>query len=168
MFLLIFILVLVVVFSYLPQYSPLISKHISKRLFKITDEELNLRTQVKDLKTQQESISVTDHFAKYFKLQRQIDKLLDNVKGKANARLQKTTMVTMAVKISIHIIHILFMLSLILSYRREPLLVMPAQWFTPLAKLIAFPTGIAGGVGVTFWILACNTVVQKGRRLAGV
>ena len=46
----------------------------------LTDEEMNLRQQVKDLKLEQSSVSMSDEFAKYMKLQRKIDRLVDQVK----------------------------------------------------------------------------------------
>ena len=46
----------------------------------LTDEERNLRQQVQDLKLEQSSVSMSDEFAKYMKLQRKIDRLVDQVK----------------------------------------------------------------------------------------
>jgi hypothetical protein len=46
----------------------------------LTDEELNLRQQVRDLKAEQGAVSMSDEFAKYMKLQRKIDRLVDQVK----------------------------------------------------------------------------------------
>lgn len=51
-----------------------------QRLYKPTDEELNLRSQKSDLKMEQEKISMADHFAAYMKLQRRIDKLSQEIK----------------------------------------------------------------------------------------
>ena len=46
----------------------------------LTDEERNLRQQVQDLKLEQSSVSMSDEFAKYMKLQRKIDRLVEQVK----------------------------------------------------------------------------------------
>jgi len=47
---------------------------------RLSNEELNLRQQVRDLKAEQGSISMSDEFANYMKLQRKIDKLVEQVK----------------------------------------------------------------------------------------
>ena len=49
-------------------------------LFKVTDDELNLREEVSELKREQEAVSVTEEFAQHTKLQRKIDKLVADIK----------------------------------------------------------------------------------------
>ena len=49
-------------------------------MYKITDNELSIRTEIKDLKSEQDTISMTEEFAKHAKLQRRIDKLSAEVK----------------------------------------------------------------------------------------
>ncbi|XP_032132737.1 tail-anchored protein insertion receptor WRB isoform X3 [Sapajus apella] len=51
------------------------------------------------------------------------------------------------------------MISLIWKYYSVPVAVVPSKWITPLDRLVAFPTRVAGGVGITCWILVCNKVV---------
>uniref|UniRef100_A0A9L0K4Q0 Guided entry of tail-anchored proteins factor 1 n=1 Tax=Equus asinus TaxID=9793 RepID=A0A9L0K4Q0_EQUAS len=51
------------------------------------------------------------------------------------------------------------MVSLIWKYYSVPVAVVPSKWITPLDRLVAFPTRVAGGVGITCWILVCNKVV---------
>lgn len=46
---------------------------ISKYVYRVTDSEMNIRAEIKDLKSEQETISMTEEFAKYAKLQRKID-----------------------------------------------------------------------------------------------
>ncbi|KAJ8315752.1 hypothetical protein KUTeg_007902 [Tegillarca granosa] len=75
-------------------------------LYQITDEELNLRSEVKDLKAAQDTISMTDEFAKYAKFQRRIDKLLVTIKEHSSFRAKHTAMLTFGVKIGIHVMHV--------------------------------------------------------------
>uniref|UniRef100_A0A5F9CH01 Guided entry of tail-anchored proteins factor 1 n=2 Tax=Oryctolagus cuniculus TaxID=9986 RepID=A0A5F9CH01_RABIT len=51
------------------------------------------------------------------------------------------------------------MISLIWKYYSVPVAVVPRKWITPLDRLVAFPSRVAGGVGITCWILVCNKVV---------
>jgi len=47
---------------------------------RLKDEELNLRQQVRELKSEQGTVSMSEEFAKYMKLQRKIDRLVEQVK----------------------------------------------------------------------------------------
>ncbi|KAL4232698.1 hypothetical protein ACF0H5_007386 [Mactra antiquata] len=134
----------------------------------LTDEELNLRQQVRDLKSEQGAISMSDEFAKYMKLQRKIDRLVDQVKKMGSSRSQKITMFSMGVKVVINILHGIVMVSLILYYKNEPLYMLPESWFFPVNRFIAFPTGVPGGIGITCWILVCSSVVYRMKNFINV
>ncbi|KAK3583930.1 hypothetical protein CHS0354_033716 [Potamilus streckersoni] len=161
MFLMILILFLVIIFSYLPGQASALAKSIGNLFFSITDEELNLRSQLRDLKMEQGSISITDEFARYMKLQRKINSFTDAIKKFDSTRTKQMMMLTVGVKTGIYVLHGLIMVSLTLAYKNEPLLQLPWEWFTPINKLVAFPTGVPGGVGVTCWILVCSSVVYR-------
>ncbi|XP_053390541.1 guided entry of tail-anchored proteins factor 1-like [Mercenaria mercenaria] len=168
MFMMIFILLLVIFFSYLPSYSSKISRSIGGYFIHLTDEELNLRQQVRDLKAEQGAVSMTDEFAKYMKLQRKIDRLVDQVKKMGSSRSQKITMFSMGVKMVINVLHGIVMISVIIFYKNDPLYMLPEQWFYPVNRLIAFPTGVPGGIGVTCWILVCSSVVYRLKNFINV
>ena len=53
---------------------------IGRHIFSLSDEELDLRAKVRDMKDAQSHISMMDEFARYMKLQRQIDKLMSQIK----------------------------------------------------------------------------------------
>ncbi|XP_041351832.1 guided entry of tail-anchored proteins factor 1-like [Gigantopelta aegis] len=165
MFLLLFILILVILFSILPHYLNDISLLIGKTLFKVSENELNLRAEVRDLKREQESVSVTEEFARHMKLKRKIDKLMADVKNYGKERSSGHTMLKVAIKVIIHILHVLIMLYLVVKYRADPLLYVPTSWVFPLHKVVAFPTAFPGGVGIACWIVACNTMVHRVKRI---
>ncbi|ESO93599.1 hypothetical protein LOTGIDRAFT_119246 [Lottia gigantea] len=166
MFLVIFVFLLVVFFKILPSYSNWLSNKISREIFKLTDEELNLRAQAKDLKTEQESVSMADEFAKYMKLQRRIDKNLAEIKALGNPRQQNINYVKLGVKIGINVLHAITMLSIVIYYRAEPLVNFPSDWFIPFSRLVAMPTGISGGVGIGCWVLICNTALHRVKQMS--
>ena len=66
---------------------------VGRHLFSLSDEELDLRAKVRDMKDAQSHISMMDEFARYMKLQRQIDKLMtqikDNGKSVNNYQLER-------------------------------------------------------------------------------
>ncbi|XP_050394193.1 guided entry of tail-anchored proteins factor 1 [Patella vulgata] len=166
MFLMLFILLIVIFLVALPNYSNILSNVLCKRLFKLSDSELDLRAQVKDLKCEQASISMADEFARYMKLQRKIDKCLQEIKSEGDPRQQNVAYVKLGVKIAIYVLHGITMLTLVLMYRSTPLLMMPPEWFTPFNKIVAMPTGEPGGIGIGCWIVVCNTVVYRAIRLS--
>ncbi|CAG2213756.1 GET1 [Mytilus edulis] len=118
---------------------PIISKQLSKQIYPVCDTELNIRSQIKDLKTEQDGVQMVDEFARHAKIQRKIDKLLTQVKQQTSDRNNKCTMVGFAVQIGIYVLHALVMISLMISYRQEPLLQFQPEWFYPLQKIVAFP-----------------------------
>ncbi|XP_069134257.1 guided entry of tail-anchored proteins factor 1-like isoform X1 [Argopecten irradians] len=161
MILLIIIFILVLLFTMLPSYSGEITKRLSKFFLHVSDEELNLRSQVKELKTEQDTISMTDEFAKYAKIQRRIDKLMSQVKESNSTRMQKSSMLSLFVRIGIYVTQAITMLTLVFQYRNEPLLMFPSEWFYPLQKFVALPTGIPGGLGIACWIMICTATVYR-------
>ncbi|CAL1540296.1 unnamed protein product [Lymnaea stagnalis] len=168
MFLMIVVFLLEVIFSFLPGYVGNLTALISKYVLKISDEEMNTRAEIKDLKEQQSGLSATDNFAQYARLQRKIDKLLSVIKEKGNSRKQSITYVRIGVSAGIYILHAVIMLSFMFLLRREPLLLVNASWFSPVGKIISFPTGIPGAVGLGCWVLVSNSVVQRVKKLTGV
>ncbi|XP_046573650.1 guided entry of tail-anchored proteins factor 1-like [Haliotis rubra] len=168
MLLMLLIFLFVVLFSILPKYSHLVAGLIGKKVFRLSNEELDLRSQVRDLKSDQESVNMADEFARYMKIQRKIDKIMGQLKQLGSSRSQRLTMLKVGIKMAIHVVHALTMLSLVLTYRNEPLLELPSSYFFPFSRIVAFPTGIPGGVGIACWVLVCSTVVFRARRLIGV
>ncbi|XP_071137415.1 guided entry of tail-anchored proteins factor 1-like isoform X2 [Mytilus edulis] len=134
---------------------------LSKQIYPVCDTELNIRSQIKDLKTEQDGVQMVDEFARHAKIQRKIDKLLSQVKQQTSDRNNKCTMVGFAVQIGIYVLHALVMISLMISYRQEPLLQFQPEWFYPLQKIVAFPTGVSGGLGIGCWVLVCNSVIYR-------
>ncbi|KAK7494573.1 hypothetical protein BaRGS_00014226 [Batillaria attramentaria] len=133
MMLMTFILLIVILFAVLQKFVKEITVWVGKRVFSVSDEELDLRAQVRDLKEQQSSISMMDEFARYMKLQRQIDKLASQVKDSGE---------------------------FVLIFTREE-----EGWFFPIQRLIAMPSGVEGGIGIVSWILVCNSVVFRAKRM---
>lgn len=126
---------------------------------------MDLRTELRDLKAEQNTISMSDEFSKYFKLQRKIEKLGQDVKQRGSARNQKISAITMAVQIGSQIFQVLMICLIIYLFRNEPLLEFSSAWFFPFQKLVGFPTGVGGAVGIGFWIFVCNSVINRTSRL---
>ncbi|GFR74044.1 tryptophan rich basic protein [Elysia marginata] len=154
MFLLFLIFMLEMAFALLPKFVGEMTTMIAKVLLTVTNEELNLRAEIKDLKEEQSNLSITDDFARYAKLQRKIDKLMAVVKETGNERKQRVSYLRMAVTVGIYVLH--------------PLSYLPPVWLFPLGNFVAFPTGISGGIGLGCWVIVSNSVIHRFRGLVGV
>lgn len=168
MFLLILIFMLELAFAVLPKFVGELTTMIAKVTLTVTNEELNLRAEIKDLKEEQSSLSVTDDFARYARLQRQVDKLMAVGKEKGNDRKQKMSYLRIGVTVGIYIAHALVLLALVYLLSGEPLTYLPSGWLFPLSRFVAFPTGISGGVGLGCWVIVSNSVIHRVRVLVGV
>ncbi|KAL8580134.1 hypothetical protein ACOMHN_050236 [Nucella lapillus] len=165
MFLMGSIFLLVVLFAVLNTFVKDITAFMGRHIFSANDAELDLRAKVLDMKDEQSGISMMDEFARYMKLQRQIDKLIAQVKESGSSRQKKVAMLNIGVKIALMVLQGLIMLVMVVSHRGEPLVMLPEGWFFPVQKLVALPSGVTGGVGVVCWILVCNSVVHRAKRL---
>ncbi|KAB1283703.1 Tail-anchored protein insertion receptor WRB [Camelus dromedarius] len=99
------------------------------------------------------------------------------------ARTAQLAKIKWVISVAFYILQATLMVSLIWKYYSVPVAVVPSKWITPLDRLVAFPTRVAGkrvletqwkstdwrvwsrqrgrkgGVGITCWILVCNKVV---------
>jgi len=161
MYLLAFIFVMELLFGLLPQYSSRITSLIGSIFFKISEEERKMRSEITDLKEKQSGLNVTDDFAKYAKIQRQVDKLLNQVRAKGMERKSYSTYLGMGISVVTYVVHGMAVITLMLSMRSEPILLFPPSYFSPLSSIVGFPTGISGAVGLAFWFAICNSVISR-------
>uniref|UniRef100_A0A8C1AD43 Guided entry of tail-anchored proteins factor 1 n=1 Tax=Cyprinus carpio carpio TaxID=630221 RepID=A0A8C1AD43_CYPCA len=135
------------------------STNLSKILQKDADQEMEMRTEIQSMKMELSTISMMDEFARYARLERKINKMTDQLKTLVKSRTAQQAKMKWIVNIVFYILQAALMISLILKYYAEPVTVVPSKWIAPLERLVAFPSGIAGGVGITCWLVVCNKVV---------
>lgn len=85
--------------------------------------------------------------------------MTDKLKTHVKARTAQLAKIKWVISVAFYILQAALMVTLIWTYYSVPVAVVPSRWITPLDRLVAFPTGVAGGVGITCWILVCNKVV---------
>ncbi|XP_059170376.1 guided entry of tail-anchored proteins factor 1-like [Physella acuta] len=168
MYLMFFVFLLELIFAFMPLFVGEITKLLSRLIYSVTNEEMNTRAEIKDLKDKQAGISVTDDFASYARIQRKVDKLLLVIKEKGNERKQQITYLRMGITIGIYCLHVIILLTFMIFLRNEPLMLVESSWFAPFGKIVAFPTGIPGSVGLGCWMLVSNTVISRFRTLIGI
>ncbi|XP_006002593.1 guided entry of tail-anchored proteins factor 1 [Latimeria chalumnae] len=138
---------------------PTLSSVISRLLQKDAEQESQMRVEIQNMKQELSTISMMDEFARYARLERKINKMTDKLKTHVKTRTAQLAKVKWVVNIVFYIFQAALMITLIWKYYLEPVTVVPSKWIAPLERLVAFPTGIAGGVGITCWLVVCNKVV---------
>ncbi|NXI05309.1 WRB protein, partial [Pachycephala philippinensis] len=132
---------------------------ISRLLQKDAEQESQMRAEIQTMKQELATISMMDEFARYARLERKINKMTDKLKTHGTVPcllpFPKRKTLSGSEKHS----RAALMISLIWKYYSEPVTVLPSKWLAPLERLVAFPTGVAGGVGITCWLVVCNKVV---------
>ncbi|XP_034404739.1 guided entry of tail-anchored proteins factor 1 [Cyclopterus lumpus] len=141
---------------------PTISSLLSKMVQKDAEQESEMRVEVQEMKKEQASISMMDEFARYARLERKINKMTDKLKSHVKSRTAQQAKMKWVVNIIFYILQAAVMISLIWKYYSDPVTVVPSKWIAPVERLVAFPTGVAGGVGITCWLVVCNKVVTLG------
>ncbi|XP_037759772.2 guided entry of tail-anchored proteins factor 1 isoform X2 [Chelonia mydas] len=138
---------------------PTCSSIISRLLQKDAEQESQMRADIQNMKQELSTISMMDEFARYARLERKINKMTDKLKTHVKARTAQLAKIKWVINIVFYILQAALMISLIWKYYSEPVTVLPSKWLAPLERLVAFPTGVAGGVGITCWLVVCNKVV---------
>ncbi|NXU13746.1 WRB protein, partial [Pardalotus punctatus] len=140
---------------------PSCSSIISRLLQKDAEQESQMRAEIQTMKQELATISMMDEFARYARLERKINKMTDKLKthGTVPCVIPFPKGKTFSVSGKHSVKSAALMISLIWKYYSEPVTVLPSKWLAPLERLVAFPTGVAGGVGITCWLVVCNKVV---------
>ncbi|KAK9520656.1 hypothetical protein VZT92_020527 [Zoarces viviparus] len=141
---------------------PTISSFLTKMVQKDAEQESEMRAEVQQMKKEQASISMMDEFARYARLERKINKMTDKLKTHVKSRTAQQAKMKWVVNIVFYILQAALMVSMIWKYYSDPVTVVPSKWIAPVDRLVAFPTGVAGGVGITCWLVVCNKVVSLG------
>ncbi|TQV99996.1 hypothetical protein V2A60_005411 [Cordyceps javanica] len=120
------------------------------------------KTQAEYLKVRRElnATSSQDEFAKWAKIRRQHDKLLDQLER------QKKGLEASRAGFDKYLSAVRFLLTrapqyiLPFWYAKEPMFWLPHGWFPYYAEwIISFPRGPLGSVSIASWQLACTTVI---------
>ncbi|KAJ4144642.1 hypothetical protein LMH87_003517 [Akanthomyces muscarius] len=120
------------------------------------------KTQAEYLKVRRElnATSSQDEFAKWAKIRRQHDKLLDKLEN------QKKGLEASRAGFDKYLSAVRFLVTrapqyaLPFWYAKEPMLWLPHGWFPYYAEwIISFPRGPMGSVSIASWQLACTTVI---------
>lgn len=111
---------------------------------------------------ERKSISAQDQYAKWTKLNRQFDKVNEEIKTLTNDLASDKALIT---KYLTTVINILTSWPLWFSrfwYRKKVLFYLPPGLFPyPIERIFALPFTVLGGVGLTVWMFAIRNVISS-------
>ncbi|TFK67397.1 hypothetical protein BDN72DRAFT_843175 [Pluteus cervinus] len=137
------------------------------RLFQygLITQRRKLKADILNTKAELMRTSAQDHFAKWAKLRRSVDKgLADLEKLNSELATAKTTF-SMKFNTFIWVLTTGLQFAVGLWYRNSPVFYVPPGWFGPLTWWLAFPFAPKGSVSVGIWQMACKRVILIGERV---
>jgi len=128
-------------------------------------QQRKLKTDILTTKKELLQTSAQDHFAKWAKLRRSVDKGLSDLE-KLNSDLA-TTRTTFSLQFNSAIWILTTGLQFVVGwwYRKSAVFYLPPGWFGPLTWWLAFPFAPAGSVSCGIWQMACRRVIKVGERV---
>uniref|UniRef100_A0A8C6ARK3 Guided entry of tail-anchored proteins factor 1 n=1 Tax=Monodon monoceros TaxID=40151 RepID=A0A8C6ARK3_MONMO len=117
---------------------------MSRVLQKDVKQESQMRAEIQGMKQELSTVSMMDEFARYARLERKINKMTDKLKTHVKARTAQLAKIKWVISVAFYILQAALMVTLIWTYYSVPVAVVPSRWITPLDRLVAFPTGVAG------------------------
>uniref|UniRef100_A0A8C6B9T9 Guided entry of tail-anchored proteins factor 1 n=1 Tax=Monodon monoceros TaxID=40151 RepID=A0A8C6B9T9_MONMO len=123
---------------------PSFSSFTSRVLQKDVEQESQMRAEIQGMKQELSTVNVMDEFARYARLERKINKMTDKLKTHVKARTAQLPKIKWVISVAFYILQAALMVTLIWTYYSVPVTVVPSRWITPLERLVAFPTGVAG------------------------
>ena len=126
----------------------------------ISDYEITLRKNIKDIKKELSKISMQDQFALYAKTERKMNKLNDKLANCTSARSVQVSKASWAFTITFHAILGLTFAITMWTYGGTPVLVIPPAWTAPLTWPLSIPTGVPGGIGLPLWMGLTTTACK--------
>ncbi|XP_063934456.1 guided entry of tail-anchored proteins factor 1-like [Zophobas morio] len=148
------------VLSFLSVHSSVVEKPIFKWLNKQTERERSLLVQKHSLKTEQASINMVDEFAKYSKIQRQINSIdgkLEDIRGN---KPTNNILVQLGFTYGVKFVLVVMLIVLSLYYRYTPVFYLGNKInLMPFTHFICYPNDI-NCVSFYFWVM-CSAAVSR-------
>ncbi|CAH3191667.1 unnamed protein product [Porites evermanni] len=156
----VFVFAYVLVMKILYKLSRLVADWLAAISTGVAKRENELKETIIQLKSDQLKISVQDEFAKYMRIDRKVNQLNREHSQLAKERTVKLSWRQRILKaICIGLLGMCH-LAFLFMYRKDPVTVLPVEWFYPLNSILAFPTGVSGAIGLPCWIITSNTIIS--------
>lgn len=125
-----------------------------------TSREKSLILQKRDLQKNQSSLSISENFAKFSKLQRQINAFDQELSEIREQRSYKNFKYRFFMQYGLKFVFAVALVVLSLYYRREPVFKLSRKFdLSPLSNVISYPNE-ENDVSFHFWVACCTTVAR--------
>lgn len=158
-----FLLWICLVLPLLPRFLPTLCTILWLKMKGFAREATDLRLEIADLKKLQSEVSMMDEFAKHAKLQRRINTKSNSLKTLDQKHAWIKWKAGLFSKIAIYVLSAIF----VFMYRYEPVVIFDLSGYEDnmlvyiVGKIIAFPTGVVGAVGMPAAMLSSKFVVDS-------
>jgi len=127
----------------------------------ITEYEIEVRKEIKNLKQELSEISMMEEFASYARTERKINQLEEKLVSFSSGRKIQSNKASWAIKISLHSILGLMTMMTVWSYWGQPVVSLQPEWVWPVGWFLSSPgVYVAGGVSFPSWLALCRTSLQ--------
>uniref|UniRef100_A0A0A9WG70 Guided entry of tail-anchored proteins factor 1 n=2 Tax=Lygus hesperus TaxID=30085 RepID=A0A0A9WG70_LYGHE len=146
-----------VVISIMNSCLPTLMEKIVKRLVGVGTSP---PPEIETLRRQMEEINMKDDFAKYARLQRQLNKIKDEYKAQARERANTKWKYGLISRYGTQFLMMITCMVMFWNYRSTPVVILKEDWLQPVAGALSWPTYIPGALSFPVWFLMCSTVVK--------
>ncbi|XP_033340967.1 guided entry of tail-anchored proteins factor 1 [Megalopta genalis] len=146
---------------------PIFIKYATTRFYTETKYDVELRTDLINLKQEMTGISIVDEFSKYAKLQRRYNKIEGVLKETANRRLSSRMKVQLTVTYGFRLLNGLLVLVLSYLYKNTPVIVFPKGMLWPIQNVLNWPCYVGQEDSISFlmWIIIARLVVSACKKI---
>ncbi|XP_018014079.1 guided entry of tail-anchored proteins factor 1 [Hyalella azteca] len=124
-------------------------------------EEKRLLSEISSLKRSLQSISMTDQFPDWAKLQRQINAVTQKYQAIASQRYKQEQMIRRVCSVLVDVVVLLFTLWYVWYSRGSAVAALPAHLLTPLENVLAMPACEPGQISVMVWMACVRSLVSR-------
>ncbi|KAF6205747.1 hypothetical protein GE061_019920 [Apolygus lucorum] len=117
-------------------------------------------SEIETLRRQMEEINMKDDFAKYARLQRQLNKIKDEFKAQASERASAKWKYGLISRYGTQFLMTITCMVMFWNFRSTPVVILKEDWLQPVASALSWPTNIPGALSFPVWFLMCSTVLK--------
>lgn len=145
-------------------FLPVIVRSLLSCVCVVSAHERELKAEEANVKAELATISMTDEFAKYARMQRRLNKVQDELKSLAASRLESQAKTKIVVLYATQFILGIITCCFVWMYKHVPVATFPPNWMKPFGALLSWPSGVDGGISIIMWMFCVGHVARKAAK----
>lgn len=156
------------IYSDISSLPPLRPKQLIAYLLSPGGRQRQLEREIAALRAQLATLSMTDNYIEYVKLERRINAAEKQRTSGGAQQVTRTLLIRYGLSYGSQVLLSLVLVAISILYRYVPVIVLGDQFnFAPFAWLMRFPTGVTGAVSVPFWIFVSSFAAKNVASMCG-